>query len=373
MRNRRATALALLLALGCAPFAGERYRAPAWPPPEQVLWSLLAVGDTGKPPFLTHRWHSQLRVGLALAAEDAALPAHALLILGDNFYWDGLRHGELVDRVRDNVVRPFCRFVDLRGPRSAEVADACERSPEERRPIPLYAILGNHDYDSPESPQLQRTAIPQFVSNWSMPAGVAERVEFDAGISLVLVDSVALRNGADPAPLYAALAQSRGPWRILAAHHPMAAARDKGGAALLERRRYRELIRDAIAASGYPVHVFLAGHEHNLQVITSPDAAPALHVVAGSGSRVREPRTSNSHARFVLDELGFARVDLVGSGAEARLVVSLFSVSSSPFFATPARALETRWAITPEGEARALPLVNARLAVRNVTASSAIH
>ena len=51
---------------------------------------------------------------------------------------------ELVQRVARNVVRPWCRFVVLTAPRSDEVRDACKLDADERRPIPIYAVLGNH-------------------------------------------------------------------------------------------------------------------------------------------------------------------------------------------------------------------------------------
>ena len=51
----------------------------------------------------------------------------------------------LVDRVLGNVVEPFCHFVELAGPRSAEVLASCPEGSAQRRVSPIYVVLGNHD------------------------------------------------------------------------------------------------------------------------------------------------------------------------------------------------------------------------------------
>ena len=155
--------------------------------------SLFALGDTGAEPAPIGRaLQTQMRVAAVLAAEHARRPVDALVLLGDNFYPDGLRERELAFRVRENVVRPYCAFLALDGPESAEVADAC---PPERRsavPTPIYAVLGNHDANLPESPPLQREAVPRFVPNWRMPPGAVEVIELldDALVPSVSLDPV---------------------------------------------------------------------------------------------------------------------------------------------------------------------------------------
>jgi len=317
---RAALALALLaLASACGPAA---------PPPQgRVLVSILALGDTGSQPLRLRVGDRQLAVGEALAAEDRRAPAAALLLLGDNFYPDGLGRRDLVARVRRNLVRPYCRFVDLSGPRSAAVADACSLPPSLRRPeVALYAILGNHDYNRRESPRLQREALPRFVANWSMPAGLAEAVELGHGVSLVLFDSLALyAGGRGEDDLRRALRRSRGPWRILAGHHPVAAFDGDR-----PETRYREAVARAIAEAGRPVHVFLAGHQHNLRIVELEAPLPPLLAVAGSGSDVRPSQRRPPGQRFAADAHGFARVDLLARDGEERLAVSLFRVPVLP-------------------------------------------
>jgi predicted phosphodiesterase len=335
--------LPALLVLG----AGEDApRAPG--PPREVRVSLFAVGDTG-----AEDGSQDLAVAEAIAEEDRRAPADALVLLGDNFYPKGLRRKYLEERIARNVVRPWCRFVDLGAPRSGEVEDACELDREDRRPgVPIYAVLGNHDYQTRESPELQRKAVPQYVANWRMPHRRAQAVELDGGVSLVLFDSQELvvhDRGGDE--LAQALARSRGPWRILVGHHPPVWV--KG---IREERLYRERLARALDASGVPVHLFLAGHEHNLEIVEMDAPWPPLVVIAGSGSDRKDVETRETGLRFAQKELGFARVELVAEGGEERLVVSLFTTPEHPLYPSgPERV--TVWSVDGHGRVRpeALP------------------
>lgn len=312
--------------------------------PEGVVrLSIFALGDTGSEPVAIGRaLQTQMRVADVLAAEHARRPADALVLLGDNFYPDGLRAREIAFRVRENVVRPYCPFLALDGPESDAVADAC---PPERRsavPTPIYAVLGNHDTNLPESPPLQREAVPRFVPNWRMPPGPVEVVELldDAlvpSVSLILYDAAALADAGDVASLRQALIAARGPWRILAGHYP------------ISDKHPGPWIRRALDQIEVPVHLHLAGHDHNLQIGVPSPGDPYLQVVAGSGSEAREVRHRIEGARFSAVEPGFARVDLVGNGDAARLVVSLVAV---PGWMEIGRepAVVARWSVDLRGD-----------------------
>ena len=92
----------------------------------------------------------------------------------------------------------------------------------QRRPVPIYAVLGNHDYKTPESPRLERESIPEFIKNWSLPEQTAHTVELPGGVSLILVDSPLIARTRDTGEVRRELRKSSGPWRILVAHHPIA-------------------------------------------------------------------------------------------------------------------------------------------------------
>ena len=130
---------ALLSLAACAPDA----------PAGVVRASFLVFGDAGARPDDPREHPALLRVARALAAEDRERPADALVVLGDNFYPRGLLAHELVLRVRETLARPWCRFVAPGGARAAELAGACDLPAHERNPIPIHALLGNHDVASP--------------------------------------------------------------------------------------------------------------------------------------------------------------------------------------------------------------------------------
>jgi hypothetical protein len=296
--------------------------------PAPPVVSLLAVGDTGEPARLPGLLDTRMVVGTAMGAEHAKAPVAALVLLGDNFYPHGLEWAQLVERIRGNVVLPFCAFVALDGPDSQQLGDACAGSRGDGPRPHILALLGNHDVKSSESEFLERAAVPRFVSNWRVPDGPVEVVELPGGLSLVLFDSVAVARGAAATPLRDALARARGRFRVVAGHHPIALVKRPESERAGPERRYREVVQEAIAASGRTVHAFLAGHAHSLQAIAGDPAGVALHVVAGSGSEAQRVRTTDPGLRFAAASPGFARLDLVRTPAGERLVVSLFTTES---------------------------------------------
>jgi len=346
-RNRVATIAAatlpvVLLFAACgppAPVVGADEPGP-------VRLSFFAFGDTGYVlDSIGRSMQTQMRVGSVLEAEQRRRPVDAVVMLGDNFYPSGLLEKELEPRVRENLVRPYCVFLALDGPESERVADACEPSRRGERPIPLYAVLGNHDREMPESPRLQREVVPRFVPNWHVPAQPIEVIELadsdlQPGVSLILYDPVLLAESGDGASLERALRSARGPWRILAGHYP------------IHDQHPGPWIVKTLAGVDVPVHLHLAGHEHNLQIGVPAPSRPYLQVVAGSGGGQREVKHSLLGGRFSLVQPGFARIDLIGDGDAARLVVSLVAlpVSNLAFWIAP--RVVSRWSVGLNGDVR---------------------
>jgi len=262
--------------------------------------------------------------------EEASLrPIDAVVLLGDNFYTDGLDRETVVPRVRANLVRPYCAMLRLDGPRSKEVESACGTRPAARRPVPFYAVLGNHDLETQGSARLQREAVPDFVPQWRMARKLAEAIEVGPGMSLILFESEPQIDDREAivAALRSAIRAAQGPWRILATHRPIAT--DDHGTPWLGG--YPSFVRDAIEAEGLPVQLVLAGHHHSLQAF-EVESPRFLQLGLGSGSRAEGPLASLDHpdVRFSRMALGFARIDLVGTGKHERLVSTLFQTPSWP-------------------------------------------
>lgn len=345
-----ALTLPLLLASAC-----ERVRADAAPEADSPRWSLLAVGDTGQPDPKPDLFEGQLAVAEAMTQETRRVPVDGLVLLGDNFYDEGLLASELVKRLRTNVVRPYCHFLALDGPRSAEIEGACPEPTTARRPVPILAVLGNHDLESPESPELQRHVVPAFLPGWTMSDHLARVVEVRPGVSVVLFESeVAIDDRpALRGALIEAIRSAKGPWRILATHRPVATDEEGhppvGG--------YPMWMRKAIAETGLPVQLVLSGHHHHLAAYAVRSPTPLLQIGVGSGSRAStEPLPPHPDRLFEALELGFARVDLVERADGERLSVSLFSVPRWPLL-TPVseERLRARFEVDAAGRVALVP------------------
>lgn len=322
---------------------------PGWdapPAPAGSRFALLAVGDSGHLPKPLAALTPQRAVGDALAASHRDHPVDLLVLLGDNFYPDGLEARELEPRIDVNLVAPYCAFLDLTGPLSDRVEASCPLPEGRRHPVPVRAVLGNHDWRAPESPDLQQDAIPRYVANWRLQKGGVLVEETPAGVSLVYFDSTHGRTPEGLAGLSEALASARGPWRVVISHHPIDAS-PKGAA-----------MRAALAAAGVPVQLWLAGHEHNLQLGEPGAPGPALQVVAGSGSHATGLKYDLPGRRVFRRSLGFARVDLVSGGhrgaTEDELVVSLVAVRPFPAARWQPARLAARFGVSVDGRVRAI-------------------
>jgi hypothetical protein len=365
--RRRATRATLaVLASIAAAIALDGCGDAASPPTldtRDALVSLLATGDVGRTSPASLLLEGQLAVARGMTSQARKHPVDGLVLLGDNFYWYGLERHDLVDRVRDNQALPYCHFSELEGSRSKELFPVCgdrglaaSVTRARANPQRIFAVFGNHDLHAPESVELQRTAIPEFISNWTMARGGVEVFEFDPGVSLILFESeIHLLESSFASELESAIERSRGPWRIIAAHRPICMG-ERGDPVV---GGYPDEIQQIIGRTGKPVHAFLSGHEHSLQLFASESQSPALHAIAGSGARFLPligPELPNRE--YAAAQLGFVRIDLLAadragsSRREERLRVSLFSTPSLPWIAWRAPRLEAQWSTTLDGNVR---------------------
>jgi len=291
----------------------------------ESLASFIAVGDTGEPPPLLGLLDPARAVSEAIDREQLRKPVDAFLLLGDNFYPSGLSKVDLAARLRMNVVRPFCRFLSLSGPHGPELASDCPIDEQARTPRPVIAVLGNHDDRLPESADLERGEVPQWIPEWEMPAGVAEVYELPGSLSVIAIDSVHLRQRADPGSIVDALRRARGDWRVLIAHHPFSVTGEPWD------DRYLARVEDAIHESGVTVHLMLTGHEHLLAAAIPGIPGISLQLIAGSGSHARPRKSELLGEVFELVQPGFVRVDLAREGDRTLLHAALIATASAPY------------------------------------------
>ena len=179
--------------------------------PRVAELSLVALGDTGRPnagPLYLLR--GQYKVARAIEAEDARAAIDGVVLLGDNFYPDGLAEDVLKDRLRENVVGPYCRFLDFTSRGRGAFADDCAQEGPLLAPIPFYVVLGNHDYKTQGSERLQKEVVPAYLSSWRMPDAIGLE-ELPGGVSLISYQSMPMVEGRKAAGLIKALRRSKGP------------------------------------------------------------------------------------------------------------------------------------------------------------------
>jgi len=313
----------LFVCVSCSPDETGREGAMSQGRSEPTI-SLFALGDTGHPWGAFPRlFEGQLAVGDAMQREHARSPVQALILLGDNFYPDGLLKEEILLRIADNLATPYCAFIDPSPALSEVIRDRCRRPRAGKTSLKIYAVTGNHDLASPGSLDLQRTEIPLYIRNWEVPVKDEPEVrELDGGLSLIFIDSAGPWGDVEARLLASALERSRGPWRLVIGHRPPI----DGHPGL------SQMVARASKESGRIIHAYLAGHVHALGAIRGTLPSPALTLIAGSGSRARlhdatEYRVDS--ADLLEEELGFLRVDVFENDTPSRLAVTLYSTPRS--------------------------------------------
>lgn len=230
-------------------------------PPAAGALEFLALGDWGRDGSRLQR-----QVADAMAGWAGTRPPRFVLSVGDNFYDDGVA----------SVTDPKWKasFEDVYGAASLQV--------------PWIVALGNHDYRGNVEAQLDyartspRWRMPARAYTFTETAGDGARVQFfvlDTTPFLDTYRSILSRTnvaGQDPAAqtawLEKELAGSRADWKIVVGHHAIRSCGPHGDSA--------ELVRDVLPLLGrYGVPVYLNGHDHGLQHLTSD----GIHFLTSGG------------------------------------------------------------------------------------------
>jgi len=244
----------------CRPAAGSAgFTAPAVAPDTPVL-RFYALGDTGTGDA------GQAAVARAMSRFQSGFTAGFVLLLGDNFYPRGVRSTD--DRQwRD---------------RFEELYDSTELN------LPFYAVLGNHDYRRNEKAQVEYT-FEHPESRWKMPARYYSFIrELPDGtrIELFGIDTNTIETD-DPQLnwLSDALSLSAADWKIVFGHHVLYSNGHYGSDQKLIARLLEVFVRGGVA-------LYLAGHEHDLQILNP--VSGVSYMVSGAGSRTRKTGCSDN-------------------------------------------------------------------------------
>lgn len=125
--------------------------------------------------------------------------------------------------------------------------------------LPLYALLGNHDWDSPANPQAE-IDYSSLDPTWKMPAAYYSQVFPSSDnplLQLIIINSNDFKTNTDEQNwLSSQLAQSTAPWKILAFHHPVYS---NGSGHTPDEKQIYPMLKPIICGK---IDMLLSGHDH---------------------------------------------------------------------------------------------------------------
>lgn len=249
--------------------------------PQNDVLRIAVTGDTGE---------GAERVAKGIAKVHAATPLAAIILTGDNFY--------------------PCGPVSERDPRWKLA------TPLTRVGVPVFPVLGNHDFCDKADPDAQIRAT-KVIANWRFPA---RQYVVRAGVAdFAFVDTTPLVRGrtdrVTPA-IASAFAKSKAPWRIVVGHHPVISSGYHGYFPRVEVRRMRALLPKLRESR---VDMFIGGHDHHVELIRGT----MLHLISGAGSAPIPPiklRTTTVFPEEIrLERIGFAVVEITKREIRVRM------------------------------------------------------
>ncbi|MEX1139720.1 MAG: tartrate-resistant acid phosphatase type 5 family protein [Bacteroidota bacterium] len=254
----------------------------------------IVVGDVGT------GGRGQRHVADAMAQVAGSDSTSFVILLGDNFYERGVR----------SVTDP--QWVE----KFESVYDHASLQ------IPFLAVLGNHDYDGNPQAQVDYTAISD---RWVMPSRFFSKlftVDDSTDVALFLLDTNPMADlsykdideGRDSATyrpqlrwLESELSRNKARWTIVAGHNTIYSNGEHGNNPRLGSLLEPLFIR-------YGVDVYLAGHDHDLQLL---EPVQGVHyIVSGAGGKDRSVDWKDNTI-FAATKLGFTRLTATHAGIAA--------------------------------------------------------
>lgn len=264
---------------------------------------LLALGDfgTADPP------QKALALTFGNYAKAMKNKLHGVLLLGDNFYHP-MPGGFKSERWKTG-------FSDM--------------YPAAIFPCPFWAILGNHDYHDTtgnEQIQLGYPAFREHKTRWTMP-GKYYRLDLPAEnpmVTFLMIDTdwesinhrihpdkpcwmTAEEKSTQMAWLETQLTSKRAPFTVVVGHHPVYSDGSHGDTP--------ELVTElAPILEKHAVHMYLCGHDHDLQHLEL-EGQKTSFVLSGGGGAPLCPNTKARTGAVIKSTFGFSHLFI----AEKRL------------------------------------------------------
>jgi acid phosphatase len=248
-------------------------------PREGGVLRFAVVGDAGE---------GAAAVARGISRVNAAKPLDAIILPGDNVYPCGVKSAT---DPRWSVLEPLIALQ-----------------------IPLFPVLGNHDYCG--NPDAQIAASERF-AEWRFPA---REYMLQGGVAdFAMIDTTPYVRRKTRAPDVAAMfAESRARWRIVVGHHTIVSSGYHGYLPRGEHRRMLALLKPFRAAH---IDLYICGHDHHLELV---DGRPRM-LISGAASDPIGPVALHPHTLYPAStqtQGGFAVVEVTAE----RMTVTFFDL-----------------------------------------------
>lgn len=237
-----------------------------------------------------------------IAAVHAKRPLDAVLLVGDNIYSRGV--------------------ASVHDPKWSRLAALT------RLGLPLFPVLGNHDYAGNTQAQIDATGV---IANWRFPA--PQYVVRSSLCDVAMIDTdpfVKGKSSAADAAIRDAFAGSTATWRIVAGHHTIVSSGYHGYLPRGEHHRMQELLRPLRAVHA---DLYVCGHDHHEEFLATQP--PML--VSGAGSDPVPPIALHLATRYppeiAREPIGFAVLEMT----QHTLVITIHDERGAERFRTVIR------------------------------------
>lgn len=208
--------------------------------PKGAVLRFAVTGDTGE---------GADTVARGIAALHAKEPIDGIVLVGDTFY--------------------PCGVTSATDPRWSLV------TPLTNIGVPVFPVLGNHDFCGKSDPDAQ---IGAKLAHWMFPARQYALRTPAADFAFIDTTPYVRRKGRAPETFVRdAFAHSKARWHIVVGHHPVISSGYHGYFPRDEVSRMRELIPALRAAKA---DLYIGGHDHHLEFLKGR----MRHLVSGAGS-----------------------------------------------------------------------------------------
>jgi hypothetical protein len=334
-------ALALITSLAASARAGVNDFPEEWLPKQPTL-RLIIAGDSGGT-------HTRLLDGFY--AVEKQMKIDAIILVGDNFYPCGVK--SLSDPEWSKVKEHFLPTG-----------------------LPIYPLLGNHDYGDPEpkphnagyvvcgSPNPQaEIAASKTIPRWHFPA--RSYLLRSALVDFIMTDTQPIASGfkspflgsltgdQEKTWLSEALYRARGKWTIVVGHHTIYSSGLHGVANGADQRNMRALLP---LFRERHVDAYIDGHDHDLELLGDLQRknGDPVFLISGAASDIYQlaPRSTADEPPTLYPHLpakpyyGFAVLEVTEAQLTIRFYDEKGTMQGGPFV-VPARAKPAAATVTP--------------------------